>query len=213
MASDAPVLLSDGRLRLEPVSSNDGSRWQVFAPGSARECGQVQLRQPEGRGTSARVSIEVGPASNPGTITALADAVRLVCRWAFTTLQAPVITWLGPTDASLRAVVQQAGFRIHPHPHRGALVNGGNPADAWYADLLSSDPDTPVEPTLTIREQQVLADMARGYSNAEIARHLNISENTVKNHVRSILEALQATSRTAAVVTALRTGLASLTAS
>ncbi len=213
MASDAPVLLSDGRLRLEPVSSSHGSRWQVFAPVSARECGYVQLRQPEGPRTRAEVSIDADSDTNPGTITALADAVRLVCRWAFTTLEAPVITWLGPTDASLRAVVQQAGFRVHPLPHRGALINSGSHEDAWYADLLSSDPDTPAEPSLTIREQQVLADMARGYSNAEIARHLNISENTVKNHVRSILEALQATSRTAAVVTALRTGLASLTSS
>ena len=48
----------------------------------------------------------------------------------------------------------------------------------------------PVLGRLTQREKEVLAEIASGKSNQEIARHLVISENTVKYHVHSILEKL-----------------------
>ncbi len=59
-------------------------------------------------------------------------------------------------------------------------------------------------PTLTPREVQVLRLVARGMHNKDIAKDLFISENTVKNHVRNILEKLQLHSRTEAVVYAVR---------
>jgi DNA-binding NarL/FixJ family response regulator len=46
------------------------------------------------------------------------------------------------------------------------------------------------DPTLTRRELDVLRELAGGFSNAEIAEHLVISENTVKYHVHSILDKL-----------------------
>jgi DNA-binding NarL/FixJ family response regulator len=60
---------------------------------------------------------------------------------------------------------------------------------------------------LTDRERDVLRMLASGYSNKEIARDLNIVEKTVKTHVSSILSKLGVTSRTQAVVYALRIGL------
>lgn len=62
-------------------------------------------------------------------------------------------------------------------------------------------------PTLTPRERQVLELVARGDANKEIARHLQISENTVKNHLRNILEKLHLQNRVQAVMYALREGL------
>lgn len=59
-------------------------------------------------------------------------------------------------------------------------------------------------PRLTDRELQVLHLVARGMNNREIARELFISENTVKNHVRNILEKLQLHSRMEAVLYAVR---------
>jgi DNA-binding NarL/FixJ family response regulator len=57
---------------------------------------------------------------------------------------------------------------------------------------------------LTERELEVLRLVARGLNNREVAKNLFISENTVKNHVRNILEKLQLHSRMEAVMYAVR---------
>ena len=59
-------------------------------------------------------------------------------------------------------------------------------------------------PRLTDREMEVLRHLARGTNNRDIAKELFIAENTVKNHVRSILEKLHLHSRTEAVVYGVR---------
>ena len=59
-------------------------------------------------------------------------------------------------------------------------------------------------PSLTAREVEVLRFVAKGMSNREIAEELYISENTVKNHVRNILEKLHLHSRMEAVLYAMR---------
>jgi two-component system NarL family response regulator len=59
-------------------------------------------------------------------------------------------------------------------------------------------------PRLTGRELEVLKLVAQGMSNREIASELFISENTVKNHVRNILEKLHLHSRMEAVMYAVR---------
>jgi DNA-binding NarL/FixJ family response regulator len=59
-------------------------------------------------------------------------------------------------------------------------------------------------PRLTEREMEVLTLVAQGLNNRDIAKQLFISENTVKNHVRNILEKLHLHSRMEAVVYAVR---------
>jgi DNA-binding CsgD family transcriptional regulator len=60
---------------------------------------------------------------------------------------------------------------------------------------------------LTVRELEVLALLAEGASNKLIARRLGISTNTAKYHVASLLEKLDAVSRTDAVAHAARIGV------
>jgi two-component system NarL family response regulator len=59
-------------------------------------------------------------------------------------------------------------------------------------------------PRLTEREMEVLKLVAKGHNNRDIAKELYISENTVKNHIRNILEKLHLHSRMEAVVYAVR---------
>jgi DNA-binding NarL/FixJ family response regulator len=64
---------------------------------------------------------------------------------------------------------------------------------------------------LTPREMEILNYIAQGYLNKQIAAELNISEQTIKNHVTSILRKLNANARTEAVVVAIKQGLITLT--
>jgi two-component system, NarL family, nitrate/nitrite response regulator NarL len=66
--------------------------------------------------------------------------------------------------------------------------------------------ETPVKhsvprPDLTIRQQQLMALVAKGLTNKEIASHLNLSEFTVRNHIHRILKQVDAGSRSEAVQT------------
>ena len=61
--------------------------------------------------------------------------------------------------------------------------------------------------TLTNRELEVLALLARGRSNKNIALRLSISETTVKSHLRSVFNKLRVLSRTEAIAEASRRGL------
>ena len=63
---------------------------------------------------------------------------------------------------------------------------------------------------LTPRETEILNYIAQGYLNKQIAAELDISEQTIKNHVTSILRKLNANARTEAVVVAIKQGLITL---
>lgn len=70
----------------------------------------------------------------------------------------------------------------------------------------SPESDRPQD-RLTQREREVLVLLTRGATNKEIANDLCISENTVKNHLRNILEKLHLENRVQAAAFALREGL------
>ena len=63
---------------------------------------------------------------------------------------------------------------------------------------------------LTARETEILNYIAQGYLNKQIAIKLGISEQTIKNHVTSILRKLNANARTEAVVVAIKQGIISI---
>jgi DNA-binding NarL/FixJ family response regulator len=73
-----------------------------------------------------------------------------------------------------------------------------------FKQMSRADRTAVPTPRLTERELEVLRLVAQGLNNREIAKQLFISENTVKNHVRNILEKLQLHSRMEAVMYAVR---------
>ena len=78
-----------------------------------------------------------------------------------------------------------------------------------FRDLVIDDEEPATKDLyspLSSREVEILDYIARGNSNKEIAKSLKISDQTVKNHIPSILKKLSVNDRTAAVVHALRHG-------
>jgi NarL family two-component system response regulator LiaR len=78
---------------------------------------------------------------------------------------------------------------------------------ARLVDAIAQPAGEPAREPLTAREQEVLALIARGFSNKRIARELGIAEKTVKTHVAHVLSKLRVADRTEAAVFALRSGL------
>jgi DNA-binding NarL/FixJ family response regulator len=95
----------------------------------------------------------------------------------------------------LRAIKAAAGGQVQISPEAATRL---------VKDVRAPAPREP----LTDRETEVLQLVAQGKANKEIARLLDIGENTVKTHVRRILTKLDMQSRTQAAIFALQTGLA-----
>jgi ATP/maltotriose-dependent transcriptional regulator MalT len=81
--------------------------------------------------------------------------------------------------------------------------------------LFRRPPAAPFEPNLKVRETlgisdrelEVLARLAAGRSNKEIANELNVSPNTIKTHVANLFEKLEAKRRTEAISRARELGI------
>lgn len=76
-----------------------------------------------------------------------------------------------------------------------------------FARLARYGPEPQPQDKLSPRERQVLEFLTRGATNKEIAASLYISESTVKNHLKNILEKLHLENRVQAATYALREGL------
>lgn len=70
-----------------------------------------------------------------------------------------------------------------------------------------TQPETLLTEKLTEREVEVLRLLARGFTNADIATQLHLSEGTIRNHVSAIFAKLAVPDRTQAAVIAIRHGL------
>jgi two-component system, NarL family, response regulator DegU len=96
------------------------------------------------------------------------------------------------------------------HPINESLTNRPKLAEhvlQQFQELTSkSEAEAYISP-LTPREIEILEFIAKGYLNKQIAAELGISEQTIKNHVTSILRKLNANARTEAVVVAIKQGL------
>jgi NarL family two-component system response regulator LiaR len=86
-----------------------------------------------------------------------------------------------------------------------ALLDPG--VAARLVDAIAQTPDEEPAERLTPRERQVLELIGRGLPNKLIARELEVSEKTVKNHVSHVLAKLGVSDRTQAALYAARTGL------
>jgi two-component system, NarL family, response regulator LiaR len=96
--------------------------------------------------------------------------------------------------AAVRAAARGEG--LLSGPDLGRLVRSGR--------RMRGEPSRDALATLSVRESEVLACVARGRTNREIARELGIGEETVKTHVTRILAKLGVQDRTQAAIVALQ---------
>lgn len=89
----------------------------------------------------------------------------------------------------------------------GKPASGAGPFSKIAASMEPRDARAARDNGLTPRESQVLSHVAFGLSNDEIARSLEISSETVKEHVQNLLRKLAAKDRTQAAVWAVKSGV------
>lgn len=137
------------------------------------------------------------------------DAMTSLCqRWP----QAAVVVLSAFHASSNVELAQQNGARAflsktEPTSHIISVIKKIRCGRPGNEAPLSASPDNATRPQLTPRQCEVLDLLALGHPNKVIARKLGLSENTVRWHVQSLLEILQASSRSEAVFMARSRGL------
>ena len=103
-------------------------------------------------------------------------------------------------------LVMSGGIYVPPELVGRPSADGARPAAETLAAAADSVPSGASPFALTPRQQQVLKLIIKGQSNKEIAAELEVSDNTVKIHVASILRTLGVTNRTKAARVAQAAG-------
>ena len=130
---------------------------------------------------------------------------------------APVVLLApAPDPAVFNRLVQAAGgamLRVDASPEQivRAIEAASTGLITFDSSLIAeSETSDELSEELTSRETEVLRLLAEGFGNREIAARLEISEHTIKFHIRSILGKLGASTRTEAVTRGFRAGLIDL---
>jgi NarL family two-component system response regulator LiaR len=126
--------------------------------------------------------------------------------WVFDAVRSGAAGYLlkdTPREKLIEAIRDAAAGRTPVDP---------NVAGKLFAQVAhgAAPPDTSIAEGLSEREREVLGLLARGMTNADIAKRLYLSEGTVRNYVSAVMAKLDVADRTQAAVLALRYGLADL---
>jgi two-component system response regulator DegU len=128
----------------------------------------------------------------------------------FLVLKAQAVAYLSKevTGSQLSEIIRRVAKG--EHPINESLTTRPRVAEhvlQQFQELTSRSESEAFISPLTPREIEILQYIAQGYLNKQIAAELGISEQTIKNHVTSILRKLNANARTEAVVVAIKQGL------
>jgi len=151
----------------------------------------MDLDLPEGNGLEAMAAINAQNSNLPVVILSAMEDQSMVSR-------AMKLGARGFIPKSASGEVMVNSLRL--------VLSGGVCLPPGYCEPKYGD-DNSETPNLTQRQMEVLRLMAKGSSNKEIARDLDISENTVRVHISAVIGALDATNRTEAAYSAMRLGI------
>jgi len=151
----------------------------------------MDLDLPDGTGLEAMASINMKAPELPVVILSAIEDQSMVAR-------AMKLGARGFIPKSASGEVMVNSLRL--------VLSGGICLPPGYCEPARGNTSSQI-PNLTQRQMEVLHLMAKGSSNKEIARDLDISENTVRVHISAVIGALDATNRTEAAYSAMRMGI------
>jgi two-component system, NarL family, response regulator DegU len=131
----------------------------------------------------------------------------------FAALKAQAVAYISKESSADQIIETVRRVARGEHPINESLTDRPKLAEhvlQQFQELTSKTEAEAFISPLTPREIEILEFIAKGYLNKQIAAELGISEQTIKNHVTSILRKLNANARTEAVVVAIRQGLIKL---
>lgn len=181
---------------------------EVLAEGKVRDAAGLIARHDEAQ-------LLILGLEPPGT-----DGLALVEQMKASRAKPQILLYAARTSAELiaKAIADGArGLLLHDASHETFLqsvhsvVRGESlwsREDLRRAGSVGRLTDAGADVQLTRRESEVIVKMVEGMTNKQIAQHLEISYETVKEHVQHILRKLGVTDRTQAAVWAVRHGLA-----
>lgn len=174
----------------------DGNEAVELAKRSQPDVLLMDIRMPEGDGLHAITRIRDESPETKVVVLSMYDNPTYVAR----------AVALGAKDYALKGASQEELIETI-----NAVASGGEPGEESLLNKVKSTMavrrNTRSDIPLTNRETQVLRHIALGLSNKEIGISLNISIETVKEHVQNILRKIDATDRTQAAIWAVRKGL------
>ena len=132
----------------------------------------------------------------------------------FQVLKAQAVAYLSKEVTAEQLIETVRRVSKGEHPINESLTTRPKVAEhvlQQFQELTSRSESEAFISPLTPREIEILQYIAQGYLNKQIAAELGISEQTIKNHVTSILRKLNANARTEAVVVAIKQGLIKIT--
>jgi len=177
--------------------ASDGHEGMQLAVSTAPDVVLLDVRMPQQSGIEACLAIkEAVPTAKIIMLTASDEEADL-----YEAVKSGASGYL-LKDSSIEEVAQ--GIRVVADGQ--SLISPSMAAKLIDEFKTMSRPERSTGPALklTERELEVLRLVAKGLSNRDVAQRLAISENTVKNHVRNMLEKLQLHSRMEAVMYAVR---------
>jgi DNA-binding NarL/FixJ family response regulator len=131
----------------------------------------------------------------------------------FQALKAQAAAYLSK-EATANEIIQTIRRLVsHEYPINESLHNRPEVAVHvlhQFQELASQSDTVEFISPLTKRETEILEYISKGFLNKQIASEIDISEQTIKNHVTSILRKLNANARTEAVVIGIKRGIISI---
>lgn len=192
------ILDADPEIEIVAVAS-DGAEAVEKVAALSPDLVLMDLKMPGMNGVQATQKIkEMAPAVHVLVLTTYDNDV-----WVFDAIRAGASGYLlkdSPRDLLKAAVKDTVQGKSHIDPAvAGKLLS--------HIARSSAAPDTMIAESLNAREKDVLRLLTHGFTNAEIAEQLFLSEGTIKNYVSGIFTKLEVTDRTQAAIKALRFGL------